>query len=83
MSIGELGGGQGQDKGRSLDIKYHSDTKHTQHGWVGGFPSLSWVWLSLLYAKGRGSSHVCILLETTSTGCPHAKQLVDPPPVAW
>lgn len=32
MSTGELGGGQGQDKGRSLDIKYHNDTKHTGMG---------------------------------------------------
>lgn len=35
MSTGELGSGQGQDKDRSLDIKHHSDTKRTRHGWVG------------------------------------------------
>lgn len=27
MSIGELGGGKEQDKGKSLDIKYHNDTE--------------------------------------------------------
>lgn len=39
MSRGKLGGRQGQDQGRSLDIKYHSDTQLTQHGLVGRFPS--------------------------------------------
>lgn len=34
MSTGELGGRKGQDKGRSLDIKYHSDTELTHRGWA-------------------------------------------------
>lgn len=34
MGTGELGGGKGQDKGRSLDIKYRSDMELTRRGGI-------------------------------------------------